>query len=68
MFYSSSGGCSPMASKARLRFLTGRRFSFSASIVARPTAVLPIITVKDSSQMKWSDQFIFRGLKRGENI
>ena len=39
------------------------RFSFKASIVARPAGVNPTIFIKDSSQIKWSVHFCFRGLK-----
>lgn len=55
-----------MAIRARLRFINGLRFSFKASIVARPIAVLPIIEVNVSSHIKCSSHNIVRGLNKEE--
>lgn len=55
-----------MAINALRRFFNGRRFSLMASIVALPMAVLPMIAVSDSSQIKCSSQFMVRGLNKGE--
>lgn len=61
------GGCSPMAIRACRRLVNGRRFSFKASTVARPMAVLPMIKVNVSSQIKCSSQLIVRRLNKEES-
>jgi hypothetical protein len=59
------GGCSWALVSRRRRFITLERFSFRATIVARPQAVIPIIWVKSGLHWKWSFQAVDRGLNSG---
>ena len=59
------GGCSPTVRNTRRKLRSSGRFRDSATTVALPMAVRPMMTMKSSLQAKCRDQRCRRGLKSG---
>lgn len=59
------GGCHPASTQIARERARNSLFNDKAAIVARPTAVLPIIMTAVSSQVKCSSHNCVRGLNRG---